>query len=412
MPERKLANWILGWEEYTAPLPSPELWRKWGGIGVIAAALERKVWVTTGMGALYPNLYIVNVGPPGLGKTVVSKTTWEFLNSLSDGTDKGLHLASSSVTFASVIDELAEAKRDIVRLDMDPARYEFNALTIVSNELGVLLPEYDAFMMPKLTDLYDGHPYSERRRTNDTKIKLEAPQLNLIASCTPAYLTTTLPPAAWDQGFLSRMLIAFSTENLRREIFSEIKKDTTLKQDLLTDLKLIFKSDFTFGEMSFTTDAQAKLERWHHAGGPPAPDHPKLMHYLTRRTTQVIKLSMIASIAESSSLKITDEHLMTAIAWLLELETYLPDIFKAMVAGGDAQVMREAWYYFASEYAKTHKPIPEHKVIAYLSTRLPAHSVVRVLDVMEKAQLMKKVFEGTIAAWKPQGNKGGDEAVD
>lgn len=401
--KRRLGNWLTGWQEFTDTLPSPSLWRLWGGIGILAAALERKVWVRTNQGPLYPNLYIVICGPPGLGKTAVTSQVWTFLNSLSDGTDKGLHIASSSVTFASVVDELAEAKRDIVRLDMEPNRYEFNSLAIVSNELGVLLPEYDVIMMPKLTDIYDGHPYSERRRTRDKKDRIDNPQLNLIAACTPGYLTQMLPPGAWDQGFLSRTLIAFSTEALQRDIFGETKTAVELRATLIEDLRTIFKSDFTFGPMTFDVTATAKLEAWNRAGGPPRPEHPKLMHYITRRTAHLIKLCMIASIAESSRGIINEEHLATALSWLLELEIYMGDIFKAMVVGGDGQAMSETWYHFAAMYGKKPEPIPEYRWVEFLAQRLPAHSVVRVLDVMERAGLIKKVFVGSAgSAYVPQ----------
>lgn len=71
----------------------------------------------------------------------------------------------------------------------------FNSLTIVSNELGVLLPEYDPAMMSKLTDIYDGKGYSERRRTKDLNFKIDAPQINLIAATTPSFLLRSFRPA-------------------------------------------------------------------------------------------------------------------------------------------------------------------------------------------------------------------------
>lgn len=386
--------------------PSPGLWKQWAGIGAIAAALERKVWVTTSLGKLYPNLYIIICGPPGLGKTVLTATVQNLLMGISDGTEKGFHLASSSVTFASIVDELDEAKRDIVRLDLEPNRYQFNSLTIVSNELGVLLPEYDVMMMPKLTDIYDNHPFSEKRRTNNKFVKLEAPNLNMIAACTPSYLMTTLPQGAWDQGFLARCLIAFSTENNIREIFGIFETKQSLFNDLAADLRTIFNSDITFGPMAFTEGAAKRLSAWHMKGGQPAPDHPKLMHYNTRRTAQLIKLCVTASIAESSERLITEDHLTRALGWLLSLEINLPDIFKAMVAGGDGQAINETWYYFASEYAKDGRPVTEKRIVEFLMQRVPAHSVVRCLDVMIRSGMLEEKLVGNVGkCYIPLGRK-------
>lgn len=404
--ERKLSNWVESWEEYTDGSPAPSLWKKWSGISTIAAALERKVWVTTSIGTLYPNLYVILCGPPGTGKTASTAKVAAFLQTLNDGTDKGIHIASSSITFASMVDELEEAKRDIVRLDLEPNRYQFNALTIVANELGVLLPEYDLYMMPKLTDLYDNHPYSERRRTSGKYLKIEAPMLNFLAACTPSYLNTTLPQGAWDQGFLSRTLIAFSSENTIREIWGIFDAKTELETQLRDDLALIFDANETFGPMAFEKEAATHLEQWHKKGGQPAPDHPKLMHYNTRRTTQVLKLCMIASLAESSDRIIRLTHLQTALEWLLELEISLPDIFKAMVAGGDGQAISETWYYFAAEYAKDGKPILERRVVEFLMQRIPAHSVVRCLDVMVRSGMFQETLgNGVGKVYTPRARK-------
>jgi len=389
--------------DYTDTIPSPEIWRRWGAISILAAILERKVWVRTGLGPLYPNMYVVLCGPPGTGKTAITSLVHKFLIQLADGTDKGFQLGSSSVNFASLIDELILAKRDIVRLDLDPNRYEFNSLTIISNELGVLLPEYDQFMMPKLTDLWDCHPYSERRRGRKEQDRVDRPQLNLLAACTPSYLTSTLPQGAWDQGFLSRTMIVFSTETPSRELFSELTMTQTLSDALIHDLKFIFNPDNTFGGMKFDESARDAIEKWHRAGGKPQPEHPKLMHYLTRRTAHLIKLCVVASIARGNDLIITREDFDEALGWLLEMEIYLGDIFKSMGQGGDNQVIQECWYHFAREYTQAGgKSIPEPKVIAFLSQRLPAHSVVRVLDIMIRAGMLKEeINTGFGKGYKP-----------
>ena len=127
--ERKLPNWIDGWVEYMQPLPSPELFRKWSGIAIVAAALERKVWIKTGIGVLYPNLYTVLVAPPGIGKSILTSTIWKMLYELSDNSDpNGFHLASSSLTSASIVDDLREANRRIMPPGGDI--YLFNSLPI------------------------------------------------------------------------------------------------------------------------------------------------------------------------------------------------------------------------------------------------------------------------------------------
>lgn len=383
--KRKLSNWLESWIEYTEALPSPALWRRWGGISLIAGALERKVFTKTGIGPLYPNLYVVLVGPPGTGKTTVTSEVWHMWNELSDGGDaNGFHLASSSLTSASIIDDLREASRRITLPNLTGFEM-FNSLAICSNELGVLLPEYDNSFMSKLTDIYDGHPYSERRRTKDINFKIEHPQINLLAATTPSYLNGMLPEGAWEQGFLSRTLLVFSSETMRRAIFTETKKREDLRRDLVDDLRIIFSM---MGKMTWEAEAVEGIENWAAAGAPPSPEHPKLMHYNTRRVAHLLKLCIVASVMQHDRLVITLENFQTALDWLIELEVYMPDIFKSMVVGGDSRAMEECWYHVLQLYAKDQKEISEQRIIAYLAERVPAHNVGRVLEVMIKGGLL------------------------
>lgn len=393
--KRKLANWLDGWVNYTEVLPSPEIWRLFSGISLIAGALERKVWIKTSMGNLYPNLYVVLVGPPGVGKTVLTSQVWRMWNELSDNGDpNGFHLASSSLTSASIIDDLREANRRIIQPNMEITT--FNSLAICSNELGVLLPEYDNSFMSKLTDIYDGHPYSERRRTKELNFKIDSPQINLLAATTPSYLNSILPEGAWDQGFLSRTLLVYAAERMTRPIFTEIKMQDDLNRDLIHDLRQIFA---LHGGIKFRPEAAELIEKWNQEGQQPVPEHPKLMHYLTRRLAHLLKLCCVACVSSGEELVVTVDHFRTALDWLVQMEFYLTDIFKAMVVGGDQKAMQETWYFVAQQYAKSNDAVAEGLIIEFLSQRVPANNVARVLGIMEAAGLLKKDFTGKPGNW-------------
>lgn len=394
---RRLPDWIDGWKQFTAGLPSPELWREWAGISLIAGAMERKIFIRTRMGNLYPNLYVVLVGPPGVGKTVLTSRVWNMWNELSDSGDAhGFHLASSSLTSASIIDDLRDASRKVIGADLE--MQDFNSLAICSNELGVLLPEYDNAFMSKLTDIYDGHPYSERRRTKELNFKIERPQINLLAATTPSYLNGILPEGAWDQGFLSRTLLVYAADRIMTSVFDEILSDDELYETLIKDLRHIFAQQ---GKMTFTTEARDAIENWNKSGLEPVPDHPKLMHYLTRRMAHFLKLCMVASISEGDSMVINIDHFRRAQSWLLSLEFFLSDIFKAMVVGGDRRAMEDTWHFVAMEYAKNKQPVAESVIIAFLAERVPAHNIARVLDVMTRAGILIEQF-GKVYLPKPR----------
>lgn len=68
----------------------------------------------------------------------------------------------------------------------------------------------------------------------------------------------------------------------------------------------------------------------------------------------------------------------------------MSDIFRSMTMGASTRVMDDVWFHAYTIYIKEKKPIAEHRLIAYLSERVPAHDVSRILEVMTRA----KIFEG------------------
>lgn len=391
---RRLSSWLEGFRRYTEGSGAPAIFHKWAGIFCISAALERKVWVNVSRGTTYPNLYIFLVAPPGVGKGVALTPVSEMLSALDDH-----FLASSSVTRASLVDELKDAERHIIDHSQSPPTISFNSLSCVINEMGVFLPSYDADFMAFLTDLWDNKGYSERRRTKDLKIKMESVSLQLLAGGTPSYLTSLLPVGAWEQGFMSRVIPVFSAESILVDIFQERTFNETSRVKLQDDLIHIGK---LYGKMKFTAEARDAISAWHMSGGTPKPDHPKLAGYLMRRTHQLIKLCMIASVSLSDDLVITLDHFAEALDWLIEVEAFIPDIFRAMSSGGDGEVMKETWHFAYSLFLKSPKPIAEARLINFIAERLPSHSVMRVLDLMVRTNLLREeLLQGVGKAYTP-----------
>lgn len=369
---------------YTEKLDTPTPFRKWAAIFTVAAALERKVWITTNKGKLYPNIFASIVGPPGAGKTVALSVSQEMMLQLN-----GHHVAPSSVTKASLIDMLNKSERSMILPKFSGAEH-FNSLAIISTELGVLIPAYENDFMSTLTDIYDGRIYSETRRTNNLSIEMKKPQLNLLAATTPSYLSNLIPPGAWDQGFMSRMIMIYAGASAPGDLFAELNQDADLYAALTTDLKNVGEM---VGGITFEPDAAAAFTLWHKTGihgGPPVPDHPKLQHYNTRRSAHLLKLCMVASASRGLDYIVKVDDYVEALDWLLEAEAHMPDVFKAMQTGGDSRTIDEAWHFAYKMWMKDNKPVAQGRIVAFLAERTPAHNVGRILEVMISAKMLKE----------------------
>jgi hypothetical protein len=393
------ADWIDGFMSHTENISSPPLFRKWGAIATVAGALERKVWVRSLGSRLFPNMYTVLVAPPGVGKTEI---TWR-IRKLWEGLEDH-HIASTSVTKASLIDELADANRRWVDAKAADPVTHFNSLLMCINELGVLLPAYENEFMNTLTDLWDCKHYSERRRTSKIEIDIDNPQLNLVAACTPSYLMHVLPEGAWDQGFLSRTMLVYSGDRQLRSLFAESAFDeeefNSLRDGLMDIANL-------FGEMRFEKAAAEAMDNFHLTDGEPRPDHPKLLSYNIRRTVHMLKLCIVFSVSRSDQLVVTLEDWQRAYDALIEVELHMPDIFKAMSQGGAGKTMEEAWHFIFTTHAKEGKPVLKHRLINFLQERVPVHNIQTTIDMMEQGKMIEKRLTPGGEAYVPRGRKAG-----
>jgi hypothetical protein len=399
MSNRENEDWIDAFQLYANKAASPDIFRKWAAISLIGAALERKVWSSTAMAPVYPNMYIFLIGPPAAGKTLMTSLAWRTLSQLKDH-----KISSSSVTRATIIEELNKAERFATITEGDKSSTQaFNALYVVANELGVLLPAYEMEFLNKLTDIYDNHPYSESRRDKKHNVDIKRPTINLLAAGTPGYLGSIIPEVAWEQGFLSRVIMVYSGQGVKRSLWEKQKVDTSLWEKLILDLRLISRIS---GEFRYTDEASQLLDDFHTSGFLESePLHPKLHHYNSRRAFHLMKLMMISSAARHSHLVIEEQDYYRAFEWLIEAEDTMPEIFKAMTTGGDSQVIRDAWHFLYEIYLKTKKPIPEKRLYAFLAQRVPSEKARHIIDLMVNGGLIKADgYAGSTRTFMPEGD--------
>jgi hypothetical protein len=339
-------------------------------ISIIGAALEQKVWIRTSS-PLFANLYIMLIGHPGTGKTRSIRSGRDYVRELTE-----FHLAPVSMTWASLVDTLVTSKRHIIRPPDDPI--EYNVMYICADELGAFVHKYDNEMTAGLSAFYDNDTYEQVRRTRDVKIKIKSPLLNMIVGSTPQNLSELLPETAWGQGFMSRVIMVFSDERIVGDDFAPqvIHKSEDLASDLLQINNLM-------GEFHVSEDYRNAVNDWRALGEPPVPDHPKLTHYNSRRKTNLYKLSMISAIDRSNALALTKDDFNQAMGWLLEAEAYMTDVFKAGAVNADGQALDEILH---SIMINDHgQGVSEQAIIRFSRDRVPVHSILRVIEILEKS---------------------------
>jgi hypothetical protein len=371
---------IHNFMEYTEGLPSPEIFRLWSAITMISGALERRVWVETARSLLYPNLYVLLVAPPAVGKSISVSEVSKFWYDA-----KKFHIAPSNATKASLIDCIAKA--DGKKL-VNGVLVEYHSLLAASSEFGVMVPAHDLEFLSVLTDIFDCPArYSEERRSLSKQIDIVNPQLTIIAGTQPAYMASMIPEEAWGQGFTSRLIMIYASSAPKVKLFSTgfVDPRSALRKTIVDQLK---KLSELFGRATWDADAMELLENWAAAGCPPEPTHSKLNNYNGRRVLHIIKLSLIAAVSRSGKTNITLPDVQRAMDWLFQAEELMPDIFRDMQQKSDTQVIQELHFFLWRIWLKEKTPIHEGRVIHFLSTRIPTEKILKLIEIAERGKMI------------------------
>lgn len=363
----------------TNGLPSPEIFRRWTAIGVVAAALERRVWVSSAQSVVFPNLYTLLVAPPGVGKSMAIREGQKLLEN-----SPGLSIAPEDVTKASLLDSLKESHR----IFTVPPKHmiEYHSMFVGADEFGVLVPAHDLEFLNVLNVLYDNRPhYKETRRSREKPLIMDDPQLNLLAGTQPDYLASLLPDQAWGMGTMTRIIMVYSGTAMRPKLFgAKLKIDM---KDCQHDVDQIGQM---FGEMAWTQEAEDALTDWYDAGLKPVPEHSKLKHYNARRVLHVLKMCMISACARNNDRLIELFDVERAKEWLLEVESLMPEIFKEMAGKSDGLIIQDLHFYIWDYWVKNGKtPIHRSKIDLFLMNRTPAYNVDNIVKTCVRAGVLK-----------------------
>lgn len=332
MTDRKLDNWLKAYMEYTAYNEAPEHFHFWTGVGVIAGALRRKVWIDMRYFQWSPNFYIVLVAPPGI---VNKSTTIGIGKELLDAVE-GIHFGPSTITWQSLITDLAACAESV---PMSATTFQtMSNLTFVISELGTFVDFSDRRMIDVLVDLWDNRPGAWEKSTKMFgKESVVNPWMNILGATTPAWLADNLPVSMIGGGFTSRCIWLFSSKKKCHIAYPQRQvtpaKLDKLKEDLINDLRIIAELK---GEFQLTEDAYQFGEAWYekHSLKLEANDaeHDTYGGYHARTQTQLHKLAMVISASQRSDLVISRQDLETAAHLVDALEHDIPKVFKTLHA--------------------------------------------------------------------------------
>ena len=325
---RELTNWLDSYLEYTTETESPTSYHTWCGLATVAGALQRKVYLKWGIGqVIYPNLYVVLIGPSGRTRKGVAL-----------GIAKDLLKQVQGIT---ITPESSSGKQSTI-LVMKRAGLDFNdptdgktkrhcSVTAFSEELSVFLGQGDISYLSALTDWYDSKDDWEYETVGRGKDSIKGICLNLVGGTAPDWIQSMIPHEAIGGGFTSRVI--FIVEEQKGKLVPEhtmTVREIELQGMLLRDLERINK---LVGVMEMNPGAKQLYVDWYieqnmlASAGKHAVDDPRFAGYNERRATHLRKLLMVCCAARSDDLWITEEDFHRATGLLRSAEVNMHKTF-------------------------------------------------------------------------------------
>jgi len=310
MGGRNLDDWITSYMKYVENSEPPDSFKKWVAISTVAACLQRKCYLEW-EGTLYPNLYIVLVGPSGSRKGTAMRPAEKFLREL------GIKLSPEAVTREQLIRRLKKAGDQIVTTSGKVIMHA--SLTIFSAELTVFLGYNNQQLMADLSDWFDCRDVWKYETKSMGIDNITNVWVNLIGATTPQLLQTTLPEDAIGGGLASRIIFVYEEGKGKYVVFPfKTEEEHALEEKLLHDLEAI-----KMLEGEFIPD-KSFLERWENWYGKDTnkmlANNPRFDGYMERRATHVLKLSMVMNASRDGDMVLTAEDFDRALRELRDVE--------------------------------------------------------------------------------------------
>lgn len=345
------------------------------GYSIISTVMRRRTFIHYTGRALYPNLFALLVGPPGIGKTIAIKIGKELIQKLP-----AVKLAPNMVTKEKFIRLMVAAALGSTQTDGQ----DLSALLDYTCHYGVFIEEFGTFIRKDeefirvLTDLYDSHdgPWKYETKSSGSDI-LRKIYLNMVGGITPASLADDLGDLALNMGFFSRFILVFSDEKIYTDPWATDSEMDT--RALLHDLELISRME---GRFRVTPEAADIVRTRLKDNLRPLPEEARLASYSARRDLHWIKLSMVESAANRGDLSITATDVNRAWDFLLRVERVMPKALEFFGGNSTAGVVRSILRWAKVIYGVKKTPIPESLIRQQMVRDIPPQFHDQTIQMM------------------------------
>lgn len=330
----------------------PSQFNKWSALSIVAGALERRVWLKWNNNySFYPNIYVLLVSMPGDGKSVALNQAVKLLIEANKKNENRLSIMPNQVTEAKFIELMGSARSFVEQIgEKQITRWQSCGYYFASEASNALKNIFGDFIAC-LTDFYDcPETWARATKKDGNLIKLENVCMNLIAGTTFDYLGKLVNDENIMGGFASRLIyVVNKNKKVAHQAFGSTEEEDNERrvywEALRDDLVAISKM---CGPMVADQEFRKAWEAWFPKFETErrAMESEKSQSILARTNTNVLKVAMLLSAAESDERVLHLRHWERALELVLPIQQETPGVFMQArnsgsnkVSGSPAQVI-------------------------------------------------------------------------
>lgn len=325
--QRQLANWIVNYISAIDKVSeSPIDYHLWTAISVIGAVLKDNVWVDMGTYKMYPNQYVVLVGPPGIGKGTAIHSANEFVRNPPKKVPLA-HYVMDSVTMPKLIEILSAGFPRIAFSNGHMLSTTEAACIMQISELPVLLESNNNGMTNFLCEAWSRSDYYYSTKNGGVQA-IKNLCLSVVAACVPDFVKdiNNTRGRVVSNGLTSRIIFVYGNEKSKKLPFSSSLSNTDVDY-LSADLEIISRLN---GKFSFELSTKQMFVDKYDQIVFEDDDSEVVKNFKARQPSHILKTAMAMSAASRDDLVIDDAAMTAAIAATDHIAKTLDVVFRGV----------------------------------------------------------------------------------
>ena len=374
-------SFLTDYLEFNSGNESPQKYHIWCCLNVMSAIVSRKVWLDFNYYQLYPNLYVVLVGPAGNRKTTALSCAKQLIREMGN-----IPYSAECQTKESICKEWQELQREWPQPEK-PIIYTPYAIFVT--ELSQFIGVDPARMIDFLTTVYD-QDYYDLKTKNKGSQYIVGPYITLLACTTQEWITSYLRLDIISGGFSRRCVFVNEDWDEKKRIpFPEITP--AMRAAWQRVVSYAHELQTVAGPFTWADDARIKYDSWYRTRD--ITREPTVSGFDRTKYNQILKVAMLLSLSERLDRVLTLSNLEDAMQIVDDIMVNLPKVFTGM-GRNDLNAVRAKIANLL-----TQSPMTTKRVISMMYSEAKDGDIREVLRVMQECgQIVevKQTYKATL----------------